>query len=233
MPEGERRLLEPGELWPQEQALCAKAAEGLLLDLRCRQPGEDDPIQGRKWGAHRRIRAQVLFQLLTGHGPKLADPAVAVRVRGAQIVGRLNLGGWKLRCPLELNQCHLHHPLDLAKVEVRNLSLRGSYLRAGLSARQLQVTHTLNLSNGFRCDRRAVLRGARIGGSLDCRNATFTHPDGWALAANGLTVDGNMFLNKAQCTGEVRLLGARIGGQLVCNEATFTHPDGWALSLSR
>jgi hypothetical protein len=28
MPVGERRLLEPSELWPQEQQLCDKAAEG-------------------------------------------------------------------------------------------------------------------------------------------------------------------------------------------------------------
>jgi hypothetical protein len=101
MPVGERGLLEPGELWPQEQQLCAKATEGGLLDLRCRRPEEDDPARGRWWGPQRRIRAQVLFQLLTGHGPKLAETVVAVRLRGAQIVGRLNLGGWTLRCPLE------------------------------------------------------------------------------------------------------------------------------------
>jgi hypothetical protein len=123
---GERGLLELDELWPQEAHLCAKAAEGGLLDLRCRRPGEDDPARGREWGPHRRIRAQVLFQLLTGHGPQLADQVVAVRLRGAQIVGRLNLGGQKLRCPLELNQCHLRHRLDLAKAEAPNRAFRTS-----------------------------------------------------------------------------------------------------------
>jgi hypothetical protein len=88
MPVGERRLPEPDELWPQEQQLCVKATEGGVLDLRCRRPGEDDPTRGRKWGPQRRIRAQVLFQLLTGQGPQLAGPVVAVRLRGAQIVGR-------------------------------------------------------------------------------------------------------------------------------------------------
>jgi hypothetical protein len=34
MPVGERRLLQPAERWPQEQRLCAKVAEGVLLDLR-------------------------------------------------------------------------------------------------------------------------------------------------------------------------------------------------------
>jgi hypothetical protein len=80
MPVGERRLLKPAELWPQEQALCVKAVEGGLLDLRSRCQAEDDPSWGREWGPLRRIRAQVLFQPLTEHGPELADPVVAVRL---------------------------------------------------------------------------------------------------------------------------------------------------------
>ena len=107
---------------------------------------EDDPSRGREWGPQRRIRAQVLFQLLTGHGPQLADSVVAVRVRGAQIVGRLNLGGWKLRCPLELNQCYLRHRLDLARTEVANLELRGSYLRSRAVRPTDAVAQTLNIS---------------------------------------------------------------------------------------
>jgi hypothetical protein len=142
-----------------------QAAEGTLLDLCCRRPGGDEPSRGGEWGAERRIRAQVLFQLLTGHGPQLAESVVAVRVRGAQIVGRLNLGGSKLRCPLELSRCYLRHRLDLARTEIANLVLRGSYLRFGLYARQMQVAQTLNISDGFRCDRRAVFDRAHIGGS--------------------------------------------------------------------
>ena len=77
---GERRLLKPGELWRQEQVLCATAAEGGLLDLRSRCPGEDDPARGRESGPQR-VRAQVLFQLLTGQdrtgGPHI--PGVCLR----------------------------------------------------------------------------------------------------------------------------------------------------------
>jgi hypothetical protein len=228
---GERRLLKPGELWPQEQVLCAKAAEGGLLDLRSRCPGEDDPARGREWGPQRRIRAQVLFQLLTGQGPQLADPVVAVRLQGAQIVGRLNLGGWKLRCPLELNQCHLRRRLSLAKTEVPNLNLRGSYLRARLFARRLRVAHTLNLSTGFRCDGGVVLREAHIDGQLDCSEAVFSNPDG-VLNAERLSVEADMFLSKAQCTGQVWLLGAHITGTLYCSEAVFSNPDGTALNAA-
>jgi hypothetical protein len=58
------------------------AAQGGLLDLRSRLPREDDPVQGWEWGPERQIRAQVLFQLLTGHGPELAATVMAVRLRG-------------------------------------------------------------------------------------------------------------------------------------------------------
>ena len=201
---GERRLLEPSELWPQEQRLCGKAAEGGLLDLRCHRPGEDDPARGREWDSHRRIRAQVLFQLLTGHGPQLVENVVAVRLQGAQIVGRLNLGGWKLRCPLELNQCHLRLRLNLAKAEVPNLNLRGSYVRAGLFARRLQVTHTFNLHKA-QCTGGVMLAGAHIAGGLDCSEAVFSNPGGLALNADRLTVDAGMFLRKADAEESSRL----------------------------
>ncbi|MBV8997161.1 MAG: hypothetical protein JO287_26485, partial [Pseudonocardiales bacterium] len=205
------------------------AVEGGLLDLRCRRPGQDDPVRGQEWDRSRRVRAQVLFQLLTGHGPQLADNVMAVRLRGAQIVGRLNLGCWKLRCPLELFECYLRYRLDLAKAEAANINLRGSYLRSRLSARRLRVAHTLNLSSGFRCDGAVVLRDAHIG-ELKCSEAIFTHAVDKALYASGLIVDAQMSLRKVQCTGEIRLASARISGQLDCTDATFINPEGQALN---
>jgi hypothetical protein len=108
MPTRQLWLLKQVDLWPQEQELCVKATDGGLLDLRSGRPGEDDPSQGRVWGKDRQIRAPVLFQLLTGHGPELTNNVIAVRLRGAYVVGQLNLGGLTLRCPLELYDCHLH-----------------------------------------------------------------------------------------------------------------------------
>ena len=109
MPMGERRLLEPEELTRQEQELCKRASEGRLLDLRSGRLEVDDPVKGDAWASDRRIRAQVLYQLLTGHGPQLAETVVAVRLCGAQIVGHLNLGGLRLSCTLELSQCYVFH----------------------------------------------------------------------------------------------------------------------------
>ena len=62
---------------------------------------DDAPASDGRWGGEGQVRAQVLVQLLTGQGPELAASVGAVRLRGAAIGGRLNLGGLTLRCPLE------------------------------------------------------------------------------------------------------------------------------------
>ena len=172
-------------------------------------------------------------QLLTGHGclDQTFGSPLAVRLRGAQITGRLNLGGLTLRCPLELYDCFLGGRLSLAKAKAPDISLRGSYLGQRLSARGLRLDHNLNLSGGFHCHGPVMLRDARIGGQLDCEGATFTNPNGWVLGADRLTVGGHLSLRRTKVTCEVWLLGAHIGGQLRCDEATFSNPNGRVLTL--
>ena len=226
------RMLQDSDLTPLERALCSAAAAGRLLDSRCRRSDEDDPARGRAWGKNRQIRAQVLRQLLTGEGclDQTFGQPLAVRLRGASVIGRLNLGGRTMRCPLELYGCYLGGRLDLAKAEASDISLRGSHLAQRLSARRLRLTNGLNLTGGFRCHGRVDLRYGHVGGQLDCEGATLSNPGGRALTADGLTVDGGLFLSSAEVTGEVSLLGARVGGQLDCEGATLSNPGGRALT---
>ena len=229
-------LLVETDLTTAERRLCQAATQGRLLDLRVRQAAEDHPAQGPGWGPERQIRSQVLFQLLSGRGEldKTFGTPMAVRVRGAQVVGRLNLGGLTLRCPMELYECYLGGRLDLAKSEAADISLRGSRLACRLSARRLRLDHNLNLER-LACRGGVRLPGAHIGGQLDCAGATLTNEAGPALTADMLTVDGDLFLSAATVTGEVRLLGAHIGGQLACEGATLTNPNssGLAVDLER
>lgn len=229
MPTGDLPWLKLEQLTPEERQLCAAASDGALLDLG--RPGRtrDDPSCGEAWGQHRRIRAQVLRQLLTGHGPELTKATIAVRLRGAHIVGRLNLGGTTLRCPLELASCYIPHRLSIAKSEASNLSLRGTYLRRGLSARNVRITHAMNLSAGFHAVGKNILREARIGGQLDCSQAQFSGGGAQSLVANRLTVGNSMFLSEASFHGSVKLVGATIDGQLDCRNAKFESGNGTAL----
>jgi hypothetical protein len=65
---------------------------------------------------------------------------------------------------------------------------------------------------------------------LRCTGARFENPNGDALSADRMTVEGDVFLNEGfHATGAVRLPGARIGGQLVCRGAWLENPNGDAL----
>jgi hypothetical protein len=152
---------------------------------------------------------------------------------------------------LELNQCHLQHGLELAKAEATSISLQGSYLRSRLSARELRVVHTLNLSGGFRGFSTIDLRGARIGSRLYCNDATFgkvmlagaevgagfscakssfTNEYGPALIADRLTVGGACSLLQAEFVGGLAFRLGHIGGAFGCTGATFTNQRGPALN---
>ena len=227
-------MLQDRHLTSLERTLCSAAAAGRLLDCRCRPSDEDDPARGPARGKDRQIRAQVLRQLLTGEGclDQAFGRPLAVRLRGASVTGRLNLGGRTLRCPLELYGCYLGGRLDLAKAEASDISLRGSHLAQRLSARRLRLTGDLTLTGGFQCHGTVDLRYGHVGGVLGCDGATLSNPGGRALAAAGLTVDRNLSLRGAEVTGEMALLGARVGGQLFFFGATLSNPGGRALTAA-
>ena len=196
-----------GDLTDVERRMSAAAATGHLLDLRSKN-GTDAPVQGRRWGAQRTVRAALLRKLLLETAPSGSRP-IAVRVRGARIVGPLNLGGRRLCCPLELYECYLDDPVDLAKAEAPGISLRGSYLRRRLSARGLRVHHTLNLSRGFRCQGPVRLSGAHIGGQLDLTGGRFDNRDGYAISLETSHIEGSAFWRPTEVNGQLNLGFAR------------------------
>jgi len=69
---------------------------------------------------------------------------------------------------------------------------------------------------------------------LSCRGARLENPNGDALSADGMTVEGDVFLDEGfHATGAVRLLRARIQGVLGCRGARLENPNGDALSADR
>lgn len=215
-------LIIESQMTESERSLCSAARSGQVLDLRGRK-GENHPCNGAEWGSQRVIRAQVLRQLLIGqHGT--VQPT-AVRLRGARIGGRLNLGGQKLVCPLELYECYVSGPIDLANAEAVSISLRGSFLRKRLSARRLQVKQSLNLSRGFQCLGSVRLTAASIGGALDCSRGTIINGDGVCIAGDLLTVEDNVLLNDGfVAVGQVQLRGARISNGLRLSGGKLRRP---------
>jgi hypothetical protein len=134
-------------------------------------------------------------------------PPKGIRIRGARIEGPLDFEGARLLHRLSLIRCAIPEGILLTDARARRIDLSGSYIR-GLHADGLAVEGDL------------VLSGARL-----------ENPNGDALSADRMTVEGDVFLHQGfHATGEVRLLGARIQGQLACTGARLENPNGNALS---
>jgi hypothetical protein len=205
-----------------ERSLRHASAQGAWLDLRAGTPAEDDPAQSGSWGAARTIRAEVIRALLLGADEAQAGSSPAIRLRGARIVGRLDLMGATVDYPLVCEWCSFDDELRLVEATMKTVRIVSSRL-PGFNGARLRLDGILNfsattVSNGIRLDR------AKIVGEVSLRSATVgRNPFGVAVAADGLNVDGNLELNAGfTAAGSVLLRGMRITGSVDLTDATLT-----------
>jgi hypothetical protein len=199
-----------------EEKLVQSAREGEFVDFRSTDFAANDPAQGATWGSERTIRAEV-------------------------IVGTLDFLAAKISRPIVLIKCYMTDPIILIDASATTIALNGSHIR-GMSAFRLTTSGSVLLKDGFiATDEGVELCGAHIGGDLDCEGGTLKSSTGPALFADGLQVQGNLFLRAQnfrdgckifRAIGEVRLLAAHIHGDLDCSGGTFEGVDR-ALSADR
>ena len=215
-----RTLDEFEPLWPAERKLVdwlrAGKREVCVIGSAC--PSSDASQEVR-------IRANLLRCLILGG---CAVPETGVRVSGAYIEGDgavgaesggLDLEGCNIGVDIALLDCCLPDLLSLRRARIRCLFLNRSELYQGLSGDRLVASGDV-LLNGLKVRGEVRLRGAKLGGSLECQKAELMAGNGEggygkALLADGLNVNGDVFLNGLKARGEVRLLGAKLGGRLV------------------
>jgi len=218
-------------LTPAEQRLLARVADGEEADFSAPDEGQNDPTQGAAWGPERTIRAAFLHWLCTDAQAAACVPPKGIRIRGARIEGPLDFEGARLLHRLSLIRCAIPEGILLTDARARRIDLSGSYIR-GLHADGLAVEGDLVLS-GLICAGEVRLLGARIGGNLECTGARLENPNGNALSADGMTVEGGVFLDEGfHATGEVRLPRTRILGELRCRGARLENPNENALSAA-
>jgi hypothetical protein len=217
------------ELTPAEQWLLARVAGGGEADFSAPDENQNDPTRGAAWGPDRTIRSAFLFWLCTNQQAAACVPPKGIRIRGARIESPLDFEGATLLHRLFLVRCAIPEGIVLTDARTRRLDLSGSCTQR-IHADGLTVEGTLVLSSLI-CTGEVRLLGARIKGSLVCRGARLENPNGDALSAAGMTVEGGVFLDEGfHAIGEVRLLGARIRGQLSCRGARLENRNGDALS---
>jgi hypothetical protein len=234
---------EDDDLTEVERRLIDSVARGVRCDLA---PGEQiDEASMKRWGASNTVRASVIRDVLRGR--HLADPDPhGVQLRGAKIVGRLDLEGMTTGVPLSLTDCYLAEGTNVRGAQLPALQLR--HCRAEnpskppLDAERLNTQvldlHGLTVISDAGEGGTVRLVGAHIGGNLKLDEGTLTNDTRPALGADNLQVDGSLSLRGFMATGSgysgaVRLSDAHIGGTLNASGATLTNGAGPALSADR
>jgi hypothetical protein len=218
------------ELTEPERAVWNAIETGALVELPLAAPVADDPATGETWGWDRQVRAQLLYELLTGvNGPKEAHPR-ALKLVGARITGTLDVEAATLSCSLNLRRCSFEQPINLQEAQTRAVRLPGCSV-PGLNGEQLHTRGDLQLNDGFTVQGQVNLLGAHIGGNLVVDGARLSNPKGCALNGDKLTVDQSMFLRWGfRAQGEINLVGAHIGSNLELDGASLANPKGRALT---
>jgi len=219
-------MLNAMQLSDMEQTLVKHVAAGTIFDLA--HGAADDAIDAAvmgSWDAQHGIRAEVIRDILRGrHLPDGGADPHGLQLRGARIIGRLDLAHLISPIRLSLKSCHLPDGVGGEGCQIPDLDLSRS---------------VVDVTDQYASDGAVRLLGAQISGQLSLRGAILTSETGPALYADGVSVGGDMFLDgKFTATGHgergaVRLVGAQISGQLNLRGAILTNETGPALHADR
>jgi hypothetical protein len=200
-----------------EEQLRSAARTGDELDLR----GADV----------REVRAAVIRDLLL----ESMDPR-GLKLRGATVLGPLDLDGLRTQSRLRLRDSRLPQGLTMRGATLSLLDLGGCTM-TGLLADDVTVGGTVLLRRGLTVTGLVSFAGARIGGKLDLATARLRGGSGAALVADRATIGGDLLLDDAEVTGghpdgALQLNGARVAGRLSARRLRAGNPRGPALSAT-
>ncbi|MEU1373887.1 hypothetical protein ABZ442_09505 [Streptomyces triculaminicus] len=209
-----------------EARLRARVAGGRKLDLEPSEHVTWDDM--RAWGSERTIAATALRKIILDG--ESVHPG-GVRLRGARILGPLDLESAELKRHVVLEDCAFDSPVALDRATALRIRF-GHCDMAGFTAEKLAATSLELTGSRFlpppSDGRRGVrLSGARFADQLSVSAAELrdVDADGAALVADGVRVDGHLSLDRVKAFGVVRLSSAEIKGYLDCTAARFLGCD--------
>ncbi|MCP2337721.1 hypothetical protein [Actinomadura rupiterrae] len=214
-------MSEPPGLTPAERRVWHAFPTGAEIVFGDDRPTGPDP--------DRTVRAHVINQLLLGGGDTRDGFVAAVRVRGAYVIGRLNLTGGRVLHELDLSFCRIVEEPSFTNCRTGAIRLTDCKL-PGMDAGGLRADGAVSLSRseidgGIRLPRAQLLGGFRMNETV----ITETDPETWAVFSGGMVVDGGFFARNATFEGGVRLVGARMNGGLFLEGTTVRNPGRLSL----
>lgn len=210
------------DLTPVEVGLWEAYRSGVIVDLGAGDPRSADERSG--WGPEREVRAQVIALLLLNGPTAHPGRAAALKLRGAQITGALDLSNSEISVPVELQRCRLEWPLRLADCKAGSLLLEECYVPR-VDATRLVTESQLGLKN-CHLPWGLQLSQAQIGLDLTLDDLKLGHQvRGKALYARGLNVAQDLKADRLRATGELDMRGARVGGAMILRRGELRSPS--------
>ncbi|MFE2942421.1 oxidoreductase [Streptomyces sp. NPDC059255] len=203
----------PDWLSAAEVGMWQSFRNGSTYDLSTPDPLLNDPFSPRPWGTERSVRARVIALLLLNGPAALPGRVAALKLRGVQITGTLNLAGGTVAPYLELDRCRFENEVILPESHFTTLRMVECAIPR-LEAARLRTQGDLHLPR-CRVERGIRLTDAQIGTDLLISEID-VGPDrlGRAIAADGLSVAQDFTADQIETYGEVSLRGAKIGVSL-------------------
>jgi uncharacterized protein YjbI with pentapeptide repeats len=176
----------------------------------------------------RKLSGHFLQDLLTQAPWREAVRFAGVRIKGARIVGDVDLANAKLIRPIEIGGSRIEGEINLLHARTESpIALIGSLMVGALHGDGLHAESDLVLRNGAAFKSVVSLNGGRINGDVDMSGASFEGE----LNAESLQARGDLFMQsdgenmasfKMASFKDVTLRSAKVTGDIYMNGATFS-----------
>lgn len=198
------------------QKLEAALLKGEEADFSAEDPARNDIENSEQWGTERMLPAEGLARLMLSQpSGGLAHPERLV-VRGARIVGRLDLGCGKAR-PFLFQGCRFDSPPNLNDCVASFVGFVACWL-PGLDAQRIICNGPVWLTRSHVAGS-AMFEDAEIK-DMSAPGLCVTGRESPSLILSGAVVEHDVDLSGADLEGTVGLRGARISGSLVLARAS-------------
>lgn len=209
-----------------EERVLEAAVSGVLADFTT---GVDDYERSEMSSSSgREVRAEFVASLAADSNSTEVF-CRGIRLRGAKVLGELDLRQISFPYPLVLEDCVFYDSVRLADATLRSLSLRGSRLQR-LDCTRASFMGSVDLGKSVVFGE-VIMAGATIGGDLFLCAAEVGGGHGLSVRGDALKVEKGMYLDEGfRAHGELRLAGAEIGGQLSFASSRLMNAGGRALT---